>query len=101
MTQTIQTCCRRVSSSVQTKTFTKEKEKTLALRFNASKLVDDCGGVHKVAEALGKTRTAPYRMMRTGYMGTPALGQLLEVFPNINLNDYFENDDGHTQERTG
>lgn len=73
----------------------------MALRFNATRLVEDCGGVHKVAEALGKTRTAPYRMMRTGYMSSPTLGQLLEVFPYLNLNDYFESEDGHTQERTG
>lgn len=68
----------------------------MAHTFNATRLVEDCGGVHKVAEALGKTRTAPYRIMRTSYMSTPNLCQLLDRYPNLNLMDYFEN--GHTDE---
>ena len=71
----------------------------MAFTFNATKLVEDCGGVHKVAEALGKTRTAPYRIMRTGYIATPVLCKLLDSYPNLNLNDYFENDDGHTNKK--
>lgn len=60
------------------------------LKFNAAKLIDDCGGVCSVAVALGKTRTAPYRMIRTGYMSTHTLAQLLHEYPHLNLNEYFE-----------
>jgi len=67
------------------------------LEFNVRRLVDDCGGVREVAKIMGKTRTAPYRMMRTGYMGTNVLAKLLEAKPTININDYFERKhDRHT-----
>ena len=52
------------------------------MTFNAKKLVADCGGVREVAKILGKTRTAPYRMMRTGYMGTNVLAKLVEHNPD-------------------
>lgn len=62
----------------------------MAIKFNASRLVHDCGGVSSVAKLLGNTRTAPYRAMRTGYFGTPTLALLLEHNPNLNINSYFE-----------
>jgi|TARA_R110000764_G_scaffold19334_1_gene50900 DNA-binding phage protein len=62
----------------------------MELKFNVSRLVQDCGGVSQVAELLGNTRTAPYRAMRTGYLGTPTLARLLEHYPNLNINSYFE-----------
>lgn len=62
----------------------------MALTFNAARLVKDCGGVSSVAEVLGHHRTYPYRSMRTGYFGTPTLAKLLEHYPDININDYFE-----------
>lgn len=64
------------------------------VKFNARQLITDCGGVAQVAQDLGKSRTAPYRMMATGYMGTPILAKLLEHHPDINLNKYFERQDG-------
>jgi len=70
------------------------------LKFNAVRLVDDCGGVREFARSMGKTRTSPYRMMRTGYAGTNTLAKVLELHPHLNLNDYFETDDGHTQTGT-
>ena len=68
----------------------------MTMTFNAKRLVADCGGVREVAKILGKTRTAPYRMMRTGYVGTNVLGKILEQRPEINLNDYFEMEDVRT-----
>jgi hypothetical protein len=71
------------------------------LKFNAARLVEDCGGVTAVALTLGKTRTAPYRMLKTGYMGTPALAKLLAKYPDLNLNNYFEEvtTNGHTHQQ--
>ena len=58
----------------------------MKIKFNAAKLVEDCGGVSEVANVLGNTRTAPYRAIRTGYFGTPTLAKLLEKNPNLNIN---------------
>ena len=69
-------------------THTQEKEK--GMQFNAKQLIDDCGGVRAVAEALGKHRTAPYRMMKTRHMTTWQLEILKYQNPDINLDDYFE-----------
>lgn len=76
------------------------------MRFNAKGLIDDCGGVRVVAEALGKHRTAPYRMMKTRHMTTWQLEVLKHRYPNLDLNKYFEaNDDDRDTEgspvRTG
>jgi hypothetical protein len=62
----------------------------MVLRFNAKRLIEDCGGVAAFAKLLGRTRTTPYRAIRTGYMGTPVLAKVLELNPNMNINDYFE-----------
>jgi hypothetical protein len=58
--------------------------------FNAKKLIDDCGGIRRVATILGKTRTAPYRMIATGLMNTRQFEKLLASNPDLNLNHYFE-----------
>ena len=60
------------------------------MRFNAKKLIDDCGGVREVAELLGKPRTAPYRMMSTRYMTTWHFEELKKANPSLNIDDYFE-----------
>ena len=62
----------------------------MALRFNAARLVADCGGVQAFADLFGRTRTWPYRMMSSGYVGTPTLARILEIYPDLKLNDYFE-----------
>ena len=66
------------------------------MQFNAKKFIEDFGGVRKVAEVLGKSRTAPYRMMQTRYMTTWHFEQLKQADPSINLDNYFKdnnNDD--------
>ena len=70
----------------------------MTIKFNASRLVHDCGGVSTVAKLLGNTRTAPYRAMRTGYVGTPTLALLLEHNPNLNINSYFEETQNDSQQ---
>jgi hypothetical protein len=70
----------------------------MTIKFNAARFVSDCGGVNNVAELLGNTRTAPYRAIRTGYFGTPTIARLLEHYPNLKLNDYFEDAINERQE---
>ena len=65
----------------------------------AKKLIEDFGGVRKVAEVLGKSRTAPYRMMQTRYMTTWHFEQLKKAQPSINLDNYFE--DKHNDDKKG
>lgn len=92
--------CRCVTTHVDMLVSTHKLEKEMSMQFNVKRLVQDCGGVRAVAEIMGKTRTAPYRMMRTNYMGTNVLAKVLEANPSLNLNDYFEkrdNDNTHTK----
>lgn len=72
------------------------------MQFNAKKLIEDFGGVRKVAEVLGKSRTAPYRMMQTRYMTTWHFEQLKQADPSINLDNYFKdnNNDDNKKGRT-
>lgn len=60
------------------------------LKFNAKKFINDCGGVNEVANLLGKSRTAPYRMMSTRYMTTWHFEQIISNKPSIKIDDYFE-----------
>ncbi len=60
-------------------------------KFNAARLVEDCGGVREIARKIGKSRTEPYRWMRTGYMHTRQFEMIKAVFPHLDLNQYFEN----------
>jgi thymidylate synthase ThyX len=70
-------------------------------KFDAKKLIDDCGGPRAVAEQLGKARTAPYRMIRTRFMNTHQLEKLIENNPNLNLNHYFEETTDATKTKGG
>ena len=69
------------------------------MRFNAKKLIDDCGGVREVAELLGKPRTAPYRMMSTRYMTTWHFEELKKANPSLNIDHYFEDNNEPETER--
>ena len=58
--------------------------------FNVSRLVKDCGGVTEVAKATGKSRTQPYRWVKTNSITTEILAKIVVANPNINLNSYLE-----------
>jgi len=60
------------------------------MKFNAAKLIDDCGGPKALAEKLGKSRTAFYRVMHTHYLGSNTICEILEAYPKLNLMKYFE-----------
>jgi len=62
------------------------------MKFNAKKFISDCGGVNEVARQLGKSRTAPYRMMSTRYMTTWHFETLKNSNPTLNIDDYFESE---------
>jgi|TARA_R100001086_G_C11761117_1_gene238153 predicted DNA-binding transcriptional regulator AlpA len=72
-----------------------------AMKFNAKKFIQDCGGVKEVSKLLGKTRTAPYRMISTGYMTTWHFEKIKIKKPNIKIDDYFESElkDGNKKRR--
>jgi len=63
------------------------------MKFNGKQLIEDCGGPKAVAEKLGKSRTAFYRLIATGYVGTPTMCQLLSAYPKLNFMKYFESED--------
>jgi len=70
------------------------------MRFNAKKFIADCGGVRKVAKILDKSRTAPYRMMQTGYMTSWHFEKIKSAVPNINIDNYFEGKNDRLKKRT-
>lgn len=67
----------------------------LMIKFNIEKLINDLGGVTKVASAINKNRTAPYRWLKTGCVSTSTLCHIMAAFPNIDINIYFEVEHGH------
>lgn len=58
--------------------------------FNISKLIYDIGGPASVADAIGVSRTAPYRWIRSGSITTRTLERILTECPWIDINSYFE-----------
>tara|TARA_B100002019_G_C21079243_1_gene502940 strand:+ start:231 stop:449 length:219 start_codon:yes stop_codon:yes gene_type:complete len=60
------------------------------LVFNVEKLIHDVGGVNVVAKMTDKTRTQPYRWIKTNTISIDVVGKILAANPDLNLNDYFE-----------
>ncbi len=60
------------------------------LIFNVEKLINDVGGVNHVAKITSKTRTQPYRWIKTNTISIDVIGRILSANPDLNLNDYFE-----------
>lgn len=58
--------------------------------FNVAQLVEDCGGVNEVAKATGKSRTQPYRWVKTNSITTEILARIVQANPDINLHKYLE-----------
>jgi DNA invertase Pin-like site-specific DNA recombinase len=67
--------------------------------FNVQRLVEDCGGVTEVAKATGKSRTQPYRWVKTNSITTDLLAKIVYANPDINLHKYLEekHNDGRDQ----
>jgi DNA-binding phage protein len=66
-------------------------EKEIAMyTFNVRRLVEDCGGVTEVAKATGKSRTQPYRWVKTNSITTDLLARIVYANPTINLHRYLE-----------
>jgi DNA invertase Pin-like site-specific DNA recombinase len=66
--------------------------------FNVRRFIADCGGVRQVASELGKTRTAPYRLIAKRQMSTRQIEQLLAFHPEIDVNTYFEDENANSDE---
>ncbi len=60
------------------------------LVFNVEKLIQDVGGVNVVAKMTDKTRTQPYRWIKTNNISIDVVARILAANPNLNLNEYFE-----------
>lgn len=68
-------------------------------KFNARRLVEDCGGIREIARQLGKSRTEPYRWIRSGYMHTRQFEMIKAVYPDLDLNHYFDDPRSHDTRR--
>ena len=60
------------------------------LVFNVEKLIHDVGGVNVVAKMTDKTRTQPYRQIKTNTISIDVVARILAANPDLNLNEYFE-----------
>ena len=60
------------------------------LVFNVEKLIHDVGGVNVVAKMTDKTRTQPYRWIKTNTISIDVVARILAANPDLNLNEYFE-----------
>ena len=58
--------------------------------FNIEKMVNDLGGAAKVAEAIGKHRTAPYGWIARGKITSDILELIKLKFKGTNIDGYFE-----------
>jgi len=58
--------------------------------FNVRQLVDDCGGVSEVARSTGKSRTQPYRWIKTNTVTSDVLARLAYANPELNLHKYLQ-----------
>lgn len=67
--------------------------------FQAHKLVSDLGGVREIASSLGVPRTAPYRWMANRAISSRVLARLKDAYPDLDLNQYFQPDEGADHER--
>lgn len=58
--------------------------------FNIKSLVADLGGVAKIASTLNIPRSTPHRWLKSGRMSTNFICLILQNFPHVNINSYFE-----------
>tara|TARA_R100001509_G_scaffold44585_1_gene24216 strand:- start:2065 stop:2292 length:228 start_codon:yes stop_codon:yes gene_type:complete len=63
------------------------------MRLNIEKLITDLGGASSVAKITGVVRTAPYGWMKRRYISSQVLEKIKEHAPDIDFNDYFEEDE--------
>lgn len=60
------------------------------MKLDIQQLVDDCGGAAALSEALGISRTTPYRWVAQGMMSSRIIERILEIEPQINIDNYFK-----------
>jgi len=59
-------------------------------KLDVERLIADLGGVARVAEMTDSPRTAPYRWLRTGRIGSDKLVMIKASCPEIDLDDYIQ-----------
>ena len=74
------------------------------MTFNIQRLIDDCGGPAKLAEAIGVSRTSPYRWLKQDMLSSRVLVKIKGQYPELKIDDYIErgfDDPRNTERRTG
>lgn len=61
--------------------------------FDARKLIADLGGARAVAQALGLSRTTPYRWLDRSGLSARTLARLKAAFPDLSVDQYFTTKD--------
>lgn len=71
------------------------------MHFNIQKLLDDLGGASAVAKQVGIGRTVPYGWVRRAFIGSHHLSKIKEANPELDINDYFEQEGEYDANNTG
>ena len=62
------------------------------MKFNVKQLIEDCGGVTRLAQTIGVSRTTPYRWMQQDMITTTKLSEIKKHFA-LDVDMYFEEDE--------
>ena len=68
------------------------------MNFDIQKLLNDLGGAPAVAKSLGVGRTVPYGWVRRRFVSSVYLSKIKEVWPTVDLDQYFKEEDIHGEE---
>ena len=63
------------------------------MKFDIDRMVADLGGSSTIAKNIGTNRCVPYGWMRRASISSLYLSQIKEVWPALDLNQYFIGDD--------
>ena len=69
------------------------------MKFDIDKMVADLGGASNIAKGIGANRCVPYGWMRRASVSSLYLSQIKEVWPALDLNQYFIGDETNDSTR--
>ena len=69
------------------------------MQFNIQKMIADLGGAAALARSIGVGRSVPYGWLRRSYVSSVYLSKIKQVWPALDLNHYFNEEDIHAKKR--
>jgi len=69
------------------------------MNFDIQKLLADLGGASTVAKKIGVGRTVPYGWLRRDFVSSVYLSKIKQVWPSLDLDQYFKEEDAGERDR--